>query len=205
MVLPHVFKPYELISSVSVSFTRLPIDWVEASIDAPIIQISNKLGFPAGFSLESSFQTIYVSNQFRIGPHWNAEVGRFSFAVGIDAGLLLGSMKISGFNNKATGWMIYPTASIGFTANKIAFTISAERNTLQSLKISSGDAVTSDFKNFKSGQTVSVYIEQRLWKKHVLILGFLSNFQKFYFPAWPAFSAFNKRYYIPQFFIGLVL
>ncbi len=205
IIVPQVYKPFESRSSFSISFIRLPIDWVETSIDAPIIQFSNKLGLPAGFSLESNIQSIYVSNQFRIGPRWNIEAGRFSFAAGLDAGLLFGSMKVSGFNNKAVGWMVYPTATIGFTTNDIAFTISAERNTLQSLKISSGNAVTSDFRNFKSGQTFSVYMEQRLWDKHVLILGFMNNFQKFYFPAWPAFSAFNRRYYIPQLYIGLVL
>ena len=123
----------------------------------------------------------------------------------MDAGFLFGRMDIAGFNNKASGWMLYPNASIGFFSKELAFTLTAERSTIQSLKISSGNAEVSDFKNFKSGQTIAVYMEQILWNKHVMILGFVNNFQKFYFPAWPAFSAFNKRYYIPQMYIGLVL
>lgn len=205
IMLPYVFKPWETRTSVSLSFTRLPIDWVETSVEIPIVQVKNKLGFPAGFTLESSLQTIVVSNQLRIGPHWNAELGRFSFGIGFDAALLYGRMVVSGFDNKAFGWCTYPSVSIGFTTNDIAFTLSGEYSILQSLTVSSGNAEVSESKNFKSGQSISLFMEQKFWKQHVLTLGFINNFQKFYFPAWPAFSAFNRRYYIPQFYIGLVL
>ena len=204
-ILPHRYQVLETKTSISLSYVRLPEDWVETSIDAPLIQLSNKIGLPAGFTFESSFQSMYVANQFRFGPHWIFEVGKFSFAAGIDEGLLFGKMDISGFNNKARGWMFYPSVSIGFHSKDLAFTLSAERNTIQSLSLSSGNAETSGFKNFKSGQTISIYLEQSLWNNHVMILGFMNNFQKFYFPAWPAFSAFNRRYYIPQFYLGLVL
>jgi hypothetical protein len=205
IILPHRYKTLETKTSISISYVRLPEDWLEATIDAPIFQINNKIGLPFGFTLESCFQSIYISNQFRLGPHWNVEVGKFSFAAGIDAGILFGKMDLAGFNNKAKGWMLYPNASIGFSSKELAFTITAEHSTIQSLTLSSGNAETSDFKNLKSGQTIAIYIEQPLWNKHVMILGLINNFQKFYFPAWPAFSAFNKRYYIPQMFIGLVL
>lgn len=205
IILPRKYKILDTKTSISISYVRLPEDWVETSIDAPIFQINNKIGLPAGFTLESCFQSIYVANQFRLGSHWNIEFGKFSFGAGIDAGVLFGRMNIAGFNNKANGWMLYPNASIGFSSGDLAFTLTAERSTIQSLKMSSGSAEISDFKNLKSGQTIALYMEQPLWNKHVMILGFINNFQKFYFPAWPAFSAFNKRYYIPQMYIGLVL
>lgn len=204
-ILPHVYGTLETKTSLSISYVRLPEDWVETSVDAPLIQLSNKIGFPGGFTLESSFQSIYIANQFRFGPRWNVEIGKFSCAAGIDAGLLFGRMDISGFNNKARGWMLYPVVSLGYRTNELAFTLSAEKSTIQTLTLSSGSVETSDFKNFKSGQTISIYLEQRLWHNHVMILGLVNNFQKFYFPAWPAFSTFNKRYYIPQMYLGLVL
>jgi hypothetical protein len=205
LILPHVYGTMETKTSVSISYVRLPEDWIETSVDAPLIQLSNKIGFPGGFTLESSLQSIYIANQFRFGPRWNVEIGKFSCAAGVDAGLLFGKMNISGFNNKASGWMMYPVVSLGYRTDQLAFTLSAERSTIQSLTLSSGSVETSDFKNFKSGQTISIYLEQRLWRNHVMILGLVNNFQKFYFPAWPAFSAFNKRYYIPQMYLGLVL
>jgi hypothetical protein len=205
IMLPHIYKPWEFKKSISILFTRLPLDWVETSIEVPIIQFNGKLGLPAGFTIESSLQSIYVSNQFRIGPHWNIEWGKFSFAAGMDAALLFGKMEIAGFDNKAWGWCNYPNLSVGFNTGEIAFTLSAEYSILQSLKITSGTTEISQSKNIKSGQSISLFMEQRLWKNHVMIIGVINNFQKFYYISWPAFSTFNRRYYIPQFYLGLVL
>jgi hypothetical protein len=205
IIVPRVYKPLEFKCAVSVLFTRLPLDWIETSVDVPIVQLTGKLGLPAGFTVESSFQSIYVSNQLRMGPHWNYQLKRLSFGVGLDAALLLGKMEIDGFNNKALGWSYYPNISIGIRTKEVAFTIAAEYNLLRFFKITSGDAEISRSKNFKSGQTISLYMEQKLWKNHIMILGLINNFHKFYYLAWPAFSTFNRRYYIPQIYLGLVL
>jgi hypothetical protein len=205
IIYPRVYRLFETKTSLSVLFTRLPMDWVETSVQVPIIQVYNKIGLPAGFTLESSFQSIVVANLFRMGPHYTCDLGKFSISAGCDATLLYGKMQISGFDNEAIGWGTYPAISIGYSIKDLAFTLSGEFHTIRSLKISSGDAEISNSKNFQSGQSLSLFMEQRLWKNHIMILGFTNNFQKFYFPAWPAFSAFNRRYYIPQFQIGLVL
>lgn len=205
MVLPRVYFPFETKNSFSVLFTHLPIDWVETSIDVPLFQFNNKLGLPAGFTLESSIQSIIVSNQLRAGPHWNIETGKFSFATGIDWALLHGKMEIAGFNNKTWGWCTYPNISAGFQTRDIAFTFSVEYSIINSLKITSGNAEILHSRNFRSGPTFSLFVEQPLWKNHLMVLGFINNFQKFYFPAWPAFSTSNSRYYIPQFYVSLVL
>lgn len=205
IILPHVYKPWKVETSLSVLFTRLPMDWIETSLDVPVIQFNGKLGLPAGFTLESSIQSVYVSNQVRLGPHWNLECGRFSFSPGVEAAVLFGRMTIAGFNNKAWGWSLYPSVSLGFSTGGIAFTLVGEYNILESLKITSGDAEITHSRNFKSGHSIALYMEQRLWKNHIMVLGVINNFQKFYYLAWPAFSTFNRRYYIPQVYIGLVL
>ncbi|HEX2937124.1 MAG TPA: hypothetical protein VHO72_17345, partial [Bacteroidales bacterium] len=112
---------------------------------------------------------------------------------------------VEGFDNEAMGWAYYPNASIGFRFKKVAFTAYGEINNIFSMKIKSGEAEITNAKNFKSGYSVSFFMEQYLWKNHVLITGLINNFQKFFYPAWPAFSAFNRQYYIPQVYIGLVL
>lgn len=205
IILPHVYKPWKVKTSLSVLFTRLPMDWIETSLDVPVVQFNGKLGLPAGFTLESGIQSVYVSNQVRLGPHWNVGWGKFSFSPGIEAALLFGKMTIAGFNNTAWGWSMYPGISIGFNTGEVAFTLSGEYNILESLKITSGNAEITHSRNFKSGHSIALYMEQRLWKNHIMILGVINNFQKFYYLAWPAFSTFNRRYYIPQVYIGLVL
>jgi hypothetical protein len=205
LIYPRIYKPFQCKTAFSILFTNLPIDWVETSVDVPIFQVESKIGLPAGFSMNGSLQTIVVSNQLRIGPHWNYSLGKISFSTGFDVSFMYGRMTVAGFNNEATGWATHPIASIGISTGNVAFTVSGEINKLVSMRIKSGDAEVSKEKNFQSGYTLSLYMEQRLWKNHVMILGLINNFQKFFYPVWPAFSAFNRMYYIPQVYIGLVL
>jgi hypothetical protein len=204
-IFPRAFKPFKIKTAFSVLFTRLPMDWVETSLDIPIFQLEAKYGLPAGFSIKSSVQTIVVSNQIRLGPCWNVSLGKFAFGAGIDMSFLYGRMVLSGFDNEAKGWAAYPNLSVGFSTGKTAFTLSGELNNLFSMQITSGEEEISKANNFKSGYTFSLFMEQYLWKKHVMTLGLINNYQKFFYPAWPAFSAFNRRYFIIQVYIGIVL
>jgi hypothetical protein len=205
IILPQVYKPLNTRTSVSVLFTQLPFDWIETSVEVPLFQVNNKLGLPAGFSLESNFQTILISNQIRSGLHWNYQSGKTSISAGIDEAFLFGKMKIAGFNNKSWGWCSSPVIATGYRTDRACFTAIAEYTFISSIKITSGSAETLDEKNLLSGYTLSLYVEQPLWKNHVIILGLINNIQKVYYPAWPTFTSFNRRYYIPQFHAGLIL
>jgi hypothetical protein len=204
-ILPRKFKPLEVKTALSIMFTRIPVDWVETSVDVPIFQFGARIGMPAGFTLDANIQSVYFSNQLRLGSHWNLNMGKISASIGVDGSFMYGRMTIADFNNEASGWSAYPNLSLGFNTRGLAFTLTGEFDYLISLKITSGEAEISHEKTFSSGRTISLYLEQRLWKNHIMILGFVNNFQKFFYPAWPAFSAFNRRYYIPQFYMGIVL
>lgn len=205
IILPEPYKPWFSSTSVAVLFTQLPFDWVETSIEVPLFEISNKLGLPSGFTLESKLQTIFISNQLRSGLHWNFKSGKMSFSAGIDEAFLFGKMEIAGFNNKSWGWCTYPVIAAGYRTNRASYTFTAEYSFLNSIKITSGSAETFDERNLMSGLTLSVYMEQPLWKDHIIVLGIVNNFQKVFYPAWPTFTSFNRRYYIPQFHAGLIL
>ena len=205
IILPRVYKPLEFKSSFSILFTKLPMDWVETSVEVPILQFDARLGLPAGFTIDGNVESIWVSNRLSLGPHWNIAMGKFSFGAGFDASFMYGKMTVSGFDNEAWGWGTTPNFSVGFKTKDIAFTIKGELKKISSLKITSGSTEISNEKNFRSGWAIGFYVEQPLWKDHVMVMGLINNFQKFYYAAWPAFSAFNRQYYIPQIYIGLVL
>ncbi len=205
MILPLNYSPLETRTSLSVLFTKLPYDWIETSVEVPVFQVTNKTGLPFNLTLESSIQSIIVSNQVRTGPHRNFEMGRFSFGAGIDFGLMFGRMTIAGFNNSATGWATYPGLTAGYKAGNMSFAMNAEMTFINSLRISSGSEEIVHSRNYLSGAALSFFMEQPLWKDHMIIIGIINNFQKFWYPAWPAFSTFNRHYYIPQFHLGLVL
>lgn len=205
MIQPGSLRLWETKTSLAVLFTKLPFDWVETAVEVPLLQINNKLKLPFGFTLESRLQSIIISNQLRAGPHWNSEIGKFSFGAGFDSEFMFGKMQIAGFNNKSWGWSMYPNIMAGYRIKDIAVSLNGELTYVNSLKITSGNEEISRSGRLFSGISVSLFAEQRLWNDHMMILGFLNNFQKVYFPAWPAFSTFNRQYYIPQFYFGLVL
>ena len=205
MILPGSLNIWETKTSFSVLFTHLPYDWVELAVQIPLFQINNKIRFPAGFTLESHFQSVIISNQLRVGPHFYYDVGTFSVGAGFDNEFMFGKMKIEGFNNKSRGWSMYPNIMAGSRIKDIAIKLNAELTFINSLKTTSGDEEISHSEKMFSGFSVSVFAEQRLWDDHMMILGFINNFQKLYFPAWPVFSNFKRQHYIPQFYIGLVL
>lgn len=192
-------------TSLSVFFTQLPFDWVETSVEVPLFQVSNSLKLPHGFSLESSLQTIIVSNQLRSGLRWNHTAGRVSFSAGADVAFLYGKMKLSGFDNSAWGISTFPVISAGYNLKKAKISVVAEYSFLNFLKLKSGTSEISHESNYLSGPSLALYSEELLWKDHMMIIGFINNFHRFYFPAWPAFSTFNRRYYIPQIQIGIIL
>ena len=205
MILPGSLNIWETKTSLSLLFTYLPYDLVESAVEVPLFQINNKIRFPAGFTLESHFQSIIISNQLRAGPHFNSDIGKFSFGAGFDNEIMFGKMQIEGFDNKIRGWSMYPNIMAGWRIQDIAVSLNAELTFINSLKMTSGNEEISHSGKMFSGFSVSVFTEQRLWDDHMMILGLVNNFQKIYFPAWPAFSTFKRIHYIPQFFIGLVL
>lgn len=205
MILPGSLSIWDTKTSLSVLFTQLPFDWVETTVEVPLFQINNKLRLPAGFTLESRLQSIFISNQLRSGLHWNYETGKFSVGAGFDGEFMFGKMKIAGFNNKSWGWGMYPNIMAGYRTKDIAIVLNGEMTFINSLKITSGNEEILHSKSLFSGISVSLLAEQPLWKDHMMILGIINNFQKVYFPAWPAFSTFDRRYYIPQLYVGLVL
>jgi hypothetical protein len=55
------------------------------------------------------------------------------------------------------------------------------------------------------GVSLGFYIEQRLWKENVIVLGMKFTVSKFYYPAWMAFTRFNRCLLIADTVLGFNL
>lgn len=110
---PHHYELYKVQVGLGFFMAKLPLDWVETALQAPLIDLHLTFGLPAGFSLEGDLSTVVVSNQVTLGPRWNFIHRNFSFNLGYDLGFSLGMMNIAGFHN--TGMMLthYPNLSVG--------------------------------------------------------------------------------------------
>lgn len=185
--------------------TTLPKDWVETAVNAPLFTFNFRYGVPYNFSLISAFEFVFVSNQIRLGPHWGLEFEHFAFNVGLDMGYVLGALNQFGFKNKYRAFYLYPNITFGYKVNDLFFTLQAELMVNTARQLTTDGIETGSSINKMHGGTISLFLEQPLWKDRIFIVGLKSNITKFYYLAWPAFTTFNKIYYIPQLYLGLVL
>ena len=202
---PHVWKPKVLKAAIGLSSTKFPLDYVESALRIPIIDLSATIGLPKGFDVSANLSSIYIANQVRMGLHWNKKGKIFSTKVGYDTGLIFGALKQFGFDNRTLALSHYPNASIGFKIKDIAITLKSEVNVITFINTTAGGIRVSEIKDFFNGGSVGIYVEQRLWANHVLIVGGRDNYVKYYYPIWPSFSAFDRNYHNIELFVGLII
>lgn len=205
MYYPHRLKSGEFAMELALSQVKLPFDWLETAIQAPLFHFHALYGLPKGFSLDGRVSTLFVSNQIAVGPHWSFEKGKVSFNVGYDVGYTFGQLNQFGFASSATSWINYPNLSVGYRYKDVAFTLRGEAVVVTAFSTKQGDNEISTEKNFSNGYTIGLYMEQRIHKNKVLVLGLKNTRAKYHYMAWPAFSTFNRFYNIPEFYIGLIL
>ena len=204
-ILPHIWKPGSLKAAVGLSSTKFPLDYVESALRIPLIDLSATIGLPKGFDFSLNTNSIYIANQVRAGLHWNREGKVFSTKLGYDVGFIFGALTQYGFNNRTSAWSHYPNLSIGFKVKDIAITLKTEANIITYINTTAGGIKITEFADFFNGGSAGLYVEQRLWANHVMIIGCRDNYVKYYYPVWPSFSEFNRKYHNLEFFLGLII
>lgn len=202
---PHQLKKWGFRIAAGFSLVDPPKDLLENAIQAPLVNIHMTFGLPWKLSLEGDVTTLVVSNQFALGPHLGFVIKNFSINMGWDVAFCYGQMNFAGFDNKSKIWIHYPNLSLGYKLKDIAFTLKGEVVGVSSLVQTSGTNEVERSKFFYNGFTFALYIEQRLWKNHVFVIGLKDNYEKFYWPTWMLFSTFNRFYHIPELSFSWIL
>ncbi len=208
LFLPHVIQSKHFDYGVGMSFAKIPFDWVETAIQAPLFNFHVNYGLPKGFSLSGDFTTLIVSNQLRVGPRWNAELGNFSFNVGYDAAFMYGFLPWFGFDDNINALFSYPNISFGYNFGSMALSLEGEVFIINRMRTRSGEEnIETGFKRgyIFTGVTVGLYLEQRLTTNHTLTVAFRNNYTKYFYPAWMAFPTFNRYYYLPELYLAFQL
>ena len=205
MQFPHHYKKWGIQVAVGLSMVKPPEDLLESAIQAPLANVYMTFGLPWKLSLESDLTTIIVSNQLRVGPRISFLVRNFGIKGGWDIAYVYGQLKQSGFNNSTQAWMHYPNILFGYKLKKMAFTLKGELAIVGNISTKSGEIEVSRSKTFLNGCILSFYVEQRIHKNKVLIVGLKDNYMKFYWPTWMLFSTFNRFYHIPELYISWIL
>jgi hypothetical protein len=205
MHFPHKYKKWGFQISAGLSMVKPPKDLLESAIQAPLVNFHMTFGLPWKFSLESDLTTILVSNQLTLGPRVSLSHKNFGFKLGWDLAFVYGQLKQFGFNNSTQAWIHYPNISFGYKLKKMAFTLKGELVSVANVSTKSGENEVSRTKNFLNGVTAAIYLEQRLHKNNVFVIGFKDNYEKYYWPTWMLFSTFNRLYHIPELYFSWIL
>ena len=185
-------------SSIGFSMVQPPKDMVETAIQAPLFNYHGIVTFPRKFIVEGDVTSLIVSNQISLGPGYNFSKNNFGLKLGWDVAFVFGQLKQFGFNNTTKAWLHYPNISGSYQWNKMIFTLKAEAIFISSVETKTGENQLSTDRNFFNGYSGAFYLEQRLHKNKVLVIGFKDSYVKYYWPVWLTFSTFNRFYHVPE-------
>jgi hypothetical protein len=205
MQFPHYFKKWKFKVSAGLSMVKPPKDLLENAIQAPLVNIHAVFGLPYHFSLEGDITTIVVSNQFALGPRYSFLYKNFGVKLGWDLAFVYGQIRQGGFDNSTMTWINYPNISLGYKLKKMAFTLKGELVVVSGSSTKSGENEVSHSKNFTNGFTAALYLEQRIHKNKVFVIGLKENYVKYYWPTWLIFTTFNRYYNIPELYFSWIL
>jgi len=204
-IFPASLVPHKMNTAISISIIELPKDWVENSIEIPILNFKARYGFIPSIYIDFEASSIIISNELKTGPHWQHSFGQFALSAGADLEYMFGGLKAMEFNNKVSELALEPTISFGLDTKSLAFTTVLAATYVHDMTLRSGDGFVFHKRNFTSGGSVGIYMEQKAWRNRILIIGLISNFTSFYSLLWPVFNSSNRLFFIPQLQFGLVL
>lgn len=207
---PRTYAPKELKMELAVSIVKVPFDWVETEQEAlrelPLLQFQVNYGLPKNFTLNGKVSALGIANQLGGGIRYNLQINNFSFAPGFDMVFSFGYRHDDKqFDSSFNSWTRVPNLSFGYRLKDLCFTLRAEFPTIDILKSRQGDYTSMSTTNETNGYTVGLYLEQRLTKKKVLVIGIKNSYAQFHMMGWIAFSGAHRYYNIPELEIGLVL
>ena len=198
MHMPRFDKIVKYRASIGLSMVQPPKDMVETAIQAPLFNYHMIYSLPWKLSVEGDISSLIVSNQLTLGPRFNYSKDNFGFKLGWDLAFVFGRLKQFGFDNSTKAWLNYPNLSGSYQCKKMIFTLKTEAVIVSSVNTKTGENQLSNSKNFYNGYTGAFYIEQRLHKNKVLIIGFKDSYVKYCWPVWLTFSTFNRFYHVPE-------
>jgi hypothetical protein len=205
MQFPCPNKLWEFKISAGLSMVRPPKDLLESAYQAPLVNIHMIFGLPTNFSLESELTTLLVSNQLTLGPRFNFLYKNLGVRAGWDIAFVYGQIKQAGFDNSLQAWSHHPNLSFGYKLQRMAFTIKGDLAFITKAVTKTGTNEVDHSKNFLNGGTVAIFIEQRIHKEKVFVIGIKDNYVKLYWPTWMLFSTFNRYYHIPELSFSWIL
>jgi len=201
MQYPQTMKPWSDKMALGASLISMPsaIALDGSTIHWPLLVYENTLGLPAHFTLATTFSTEIITNHVEVMPRWQVALSpRWHGDLGLGVAYCFGRMTVDNFDNRINGWFAYPQVGLGYDWGKLALTFQAKADWIMSLHTQSGGLIADYSKNWLSGSSFRLILEQPIWKHTTLGFGLQANYLKFYYPQWPLFPTLDHHFWIPE-------
>ena len=164
-----------------------------------------KYTLPKGFNVQGGFSSLLISNRIYIGPYWNYQFNHNYIGLGWNAAWNYGRLNQFGFATTLTGWEQQPSLVWGHAFERTAVTVRADFYYADVLYLYEGGHSLRAAQGLNNGYSFSATFEQKLYKNRALTLGLQMDYIQYHIIAWPAFPVNGKRYWMPEFKVGLNL
>jgi hypothetical protein len=203
--LPQPLPSGHYSSCISVLYVVTPKDWTLDNVTAPMFSYQAKYTLPKGFNLQGGLASLIISNRINLGPFWNYKMDDNYIGVGWQAAWNYGVLNQAGFATTLTGWEQQPSISFGHAFARTAVTFRADLYWTNVMYLNEGKNTLTAATSFINGYSFSVNFDQKLYKNRALTLGLKMDYVQYHIIAWPAFPVNGKRYWMPEFQVGLNL
>ena len=138
-------------------------------------------------------------------PLRNYQIKNNYIGLGWQAAWNYGRLNQFGFATTLTGWEQQPSITFGhaFTTTAVAFR--ADLYWTNKLYLSEDGHTLTAANGLINGYSFSATYEQKLFKNRAMTLGLKMDYIQYHIIAWPAFPINGKRYWMPEFQVGLNL
>jgi hypothetical protein len=159
------------------------------------------------FIIDNHIMFQFLQNHLSTGLHFMMPINKqLYFSAGDDMGYWFGYLKISGFNSQGSGWLNYPSVSLGWkTNNNLLVSVKAQVSFNLYYKAANGDNKLSSSTSYYNGETFSIALEQPFYNKRHLTLGLSAINNYFYWQTWSLFYKNKRKIFYPQITVALIL
>jgi len=208
-----IFFPYPMYTEKwrsSIGFTLLttPEDITEqVRVRVPAIDFRVLRRINPYFIAEGRATVQVLQNQFIAGLRFTTPLsGKLFFAAGAHAGYWFGFLSTAGFDSKGSGWLAYPSISLGYkTKRNLLITVAAQSSVNLAYSAYNGNQKSSEGKVFYNGETFTIALEQPFYHHKHLSLAFSAINNYFYWQTWSLFYRVNRKVFYPQITVGFIL
>ncbi|PWT70746.1 MAG: hypothetical protein C5B59_20295 [Bacteroidetes bacterium] len=201
--LPQSLPKLKYYQSVSILYVILPKDWTLDVINAPMLSYAGKFTLPAGFNVQASLVTLFISYRLLAGPFWNYSHDHYHIGLGYQVAFNYGFLTEFGYNTHLTIFEQQPSLTLGYSFRKVAVTLRGDLYWTSNITESQGGHTLPFSTSFLNGTSLSSTVEQRLWKNRIMSFGVKFYYVRYHIIAWPAFPVNQYRYWVPEFQLGL--